>query len=102
MSYLENARTFLLDAADLSSDGLQICLGLAVMLLAVAIFRRSLADWRPLAVVALVAVAGGLWGMFDTWMHGGAPRLRIDWIQVVQTLFWPAILFVLARFTRLL
>lgn len=102
MSYLRSAKQFLGDAADLSGDAFQICLGLAVMLLALAIFRRSLADWRPIAAVAVVAVAGGLWGMFDMWMHGGAPRLRIDWIQVVQTLFWPALLFALARFTRLL
>jgi hypothetical protein len=102
MSSLETAKLFLVEATDLSKDALHIYVGLGVMLLVVLAFRRSLADWRPLAAVALAALAGELWDLFDTWMHGRTPRLSLNWKDVWNTMFWPAILFGLARFTRVL
>ncbi|HEY0445408.1 MAG TPA: hypothetical protein VGD19_03045 [Allosphingosinicella sp.] len=102
MSLLQSAKLFLLDAFDLGKDALHVHVGLAVMLLVVIAFRRSLADWRPLAAVAAVAVAGEAWHMFDAWMHGATPRFSLDWKDVWNTLFWPTLLFGLARFTRVL
>jgi len=102
MSYLQNAKLFLIEATDLSKDALHVYVGLGVMLLVVIAFRRSLADWRPLAAVAVAAVAGEAWDLFDTWMHGATPRFSLNGKDVWNTMFWPTILFALARFTRIL
>ena len=102
MSYFQSARAFLSDVGDLSSDAFQISLGLAVMLVVVVAFRKSLADWRPLAAVALAALAGTLWGGIDALTHGATPQWSLDGKAVWNTMFWPAILFGLARFTRVL
>lgn len=102
MSYFQSAKLFLVEATDLSKDALHIYVGLGVMLLVVILFRKSLADWRPLAAVAFAAVAGEMWDVIDTWSHGGTPRWSLNGKDVWNTMFWPTILFGLARFTRIL
>ena len=102
MSYFQSAKLFLVEATDLSKDALHIHVGLGVMLLVVIVLRKSLADWRPLAAVALAAVAGEVWDVIDTWSHGGTPHWSLNGKDVWNTLFWPTVLFGLARFTRVL
>ena len=92
----------LTEAASLGEDALHISLGLGVMLLVAIGLRRPLGDWRPIAVVTLVSLAGAIWGAIDSFAHAGTPRWRADWTMVLHTLFWPATLFLLARFTSLL
>lgn len=102
MSILQSAKLFLMDVTNLGKDALHVYVGLAVMLLVVIVFRRSLADWRPLAAVAVAAVAGEAWDLFDTVMHGGSPRVSLNGKDIWNTMFWPTVLFLLARFTRVL
>ena len=91
-----------MEASNLGKDALHVYVGLAVMLLVVIAFRRSLGDWRPLAAVALASVAGEVWDVIDTWSHGGSPRWDANWKDIWNTMFWPTILFGLARFTKVL
>ena len=72
------------------------------MLFVVIVFRKSLRDWQPLAAVLLAALAGEIWDLIDTYSHGGTPRFDANWKDVWNTLFWPTLLFGLARFTRVL
>jgi cell shape-determining protein MreD len=72
------------------------------MLVVAILFRRSLADWRPIAAVMIASVAGEVWDLIDTLDHGGRPRWSGNWKDIWNTMFWPAILFALARFTRVL
>ena len=102
MSLFQSAKLFLMDVSNLGKDALHVYVGLAVMLLVAIVLRRSLADWRPLAAVALAAVAGELWDLIDTISHGGRPAVSLNGKDVWNTLFWPTILFLLARFTRVL
>ena len=102
MSFFQSAKMFLVEATNLGKDALHIYVGLGVMLLVVIVFRKSLADWRPLAAVALAAVAGEMWDVIDTLSHGGTPRWSLNGKDVWNTMFWPTILFGLARFTRVL
>ncbi len=89
-------------ALGLPKDALHIYVGLAVMLAVVAIWKKPLSDWRPLAAVALASVAGEVWDVIDTWSHGGTPKWNANWKDVWNTMFWPTMLFLLARFTKLL
>ena len=102
MSVLQSAKLVLMDLTDLAKDALHIYVGMGVMLFVAIAFKRSLSDWRPIAAVALASVAGEVWDLIDTFSHGGMPRCNANWKDVWNTMFWPTILFGLARFTRVL
>ena len=102
MSSYQSAKLFLVEATNLGKDALHIYVGLGVMLLVVILFKKPLSDWRPLAAVALASIAGELWDVIDTFSHGRTPRWNANWKDVWNTMFWPTILFGLARITRVL
>lgn len=102
MSFLQSAKISLTEATSLSKDALHIYVGLTVMLLVVIVLKKPLRDWRPLAAVLLAALAGEIWDVIDTFSHGGSPQFKANWKDVWNTMFWPTLLFGLARFTRVL
>ena len=102
MSPLQSAKLVVLDATGLAKDALHVHVGLLVMLIVAVALKRSLADWRPLLAAVLAAFAGEIWDVVDTWSHGGAPRWNANWKDVWNTLLWPVVLFLLARYTRVL
>jgi hypothetical protein len=102
LSFLQSAKIILIEATSLGKDALHIYIGLSVMLFVAIAFKRSLSDWRPLAAVAFVSVAGELWDIIDTFSHGGTPRWSGNSKDIWNTLFWPTMLFALSRFTRVL
>ena len=102
MRPFQSFKHVLVEATNLSKDALHIYVGLGVMLLVVILFKKSVRDWRPLAAVAVASIAGELWDIIDTFSHGGTPHWNANWKDVWNTMFWPTILFGLARFTRVL
>lgn len=102
MSILQSAKLFVMGLTDLGKDALHVYVGMAVMLLVVILFKRSLSDWRPIAAVALASIAGEVWDVIDTFSHGGKPKWNANWKDIWNTMFWPTILFLLARFSRVL
>jgi hypothetical protein len=102
MNSFQSAKLIMVEATNLGKDALHIYVGLTVMLLVVILFKKSLADWRPLAAVAVASIAGELWDVIDTFSHGRTPRWNANWKDIWNTMFWPTILFGLARFTRVL
>lgn len=102
MSPYQSVKIMLSEATNLGKDALHIYVGLGVMLLVAIAFKKSLADWRPIAAVALASVAGEIWDVIDTYSHGRTPRFDANWKDVWNTMFWPSVLFVLARFTKVL
>jgi hypothetical protein len=102
MSFFQSTKTFLGEVTNLGKDALHIYVGLGVMLLVVIVFKRPLSDWRPIAAVALASVAGEIWDVIDTFSHGSTPKWNANWKDIWNTMFWPTMLFGLARFTRVL
>lgn len=102
MSGFQQAKLWLVGWAGLPKDALHIYVGLTVFLLAAALLRAPLRSWKPLAAVALVALAGEGWDISDTWRSGQPVAWARNWHDVWNTCFWPAALFLLARYTRLL
>ena len=102
MSPLQSAKLVLVGDLGLAKDALHIYVGLLVWLGAAALFRLSLRDPRPLALVLLVAIAGEVWDQIDTVRAGGELAYARNWHDVWNTMFWPTALFLLARYTRLL
>jgi len=101
MDGFQQAKVAVAAALGLPKDALHIYVGLAVFLLAAALLRRPLRDWRPLAAVLAAALAGETWDLIDTWRTGEAPAWGRNWHDVWNTCFWPAVLFLCARYTRL-
>ena len=102
MSDFQLAKLWFAGSLGLAKDAVHVYVGLAVFLLVAAVFRLPLRDWRPLAAVFLAAVAGEVWDIFDTSRAGQRLRWDRSWHDIWNTMFWPAVLFALARFTRVL
>ena len=101
-SAFQSAKLGLMGLLGLSRDALHVHIGLAVMLLVAVLFRLPLRDWRPLAAAVLAALAGELWDLVDHLGVGRSPDWGGNGHDVANTLFWPVLLFLLARYTRLL
>ena len=102
MSDFQAAKLQIIAALGLGRDALHIYAGLAVFLLAAWLLRRPLKSPVPLAAVVIVAIAGEAWDFLDTANAGKRLPWAGSWHDIWNTAFWPAILFLLARFTRLL
>ena len=86
----------------LSKDALHVYAGLAVWLVAAAVFRKSITTLKPWLVVLVVALVIEGFDAFDDWVQLGRWRYRASLHDVVNTMFWPTLLTLLARYTRLL
>ena len=102
MSEFQLSKLWLVDQLGIAKDALHVCIGLAVFLTAAALFRWPLRDVRPLAAVLLAALAGEVWDLLDSWNTGARLRWDKSWHDLWLTALWPAILFALARWTKLL
>ena len=102
MSPLQSAKLVILDLAGLGKDALHVYVGLTVMFAFAALFRLSLKDPRPLVAVLLTALAGEVWDVIDTYGANLRPIWAGNTHDVWNTMFWPAVLFLLARYTRVM
>ena len=102
MGPFQDAKTWLVELLGLSRDAMHVYIGLTVFLLVAILFRLQLRDWRPLAAVFLVAVAGEVWDLFERLRPDQAPFWAGNWHDLWNTCFWPLMLFLLARAPRLL
>ena len=102
MSDFQLVKLALVETLGLAKDALHIYVGLTVFLLSAWLLRRPLRSVVPLGVVIAAAVAGEAWDNFDTVQAGQRVAWARSWHDVWNTAFWPAALFLLARYTHLL
>ena len=102
MSAFQQAKVALGQLLGLPKDALHIYVGLAVFLGAAAVLRRPLGSWVPIAAVVAAALTGEAWDLIETRAIGARPHLDRNWHDVWNTCLWPAVLFLLARYTRVL
>jgi hypothetical protein len=102
VSDFQTGKLFLIHLTGLPRDALHIYVGLGAMLLVAALARRSLRDPLPILAVLLVALAGELWDLIDTFRAARPLAWGKSWHDLWNTAFWPVILYLLARFTRVL
>lgn len=92
-------KTTIIVATGLSRDALHIYLGLAVLLLAVALLRKPLRSLVPWGVVWVVSILGELLDMRDDFVVYGYWRWDASVHDVLNTMFWPSVLMLLARYS---
>jgi hypothetical protein len=97
ISTVQAIKLAIVSATGLSKDALHIYVGLAVLLAAAAILRKPLRSIIPWLVVLIVAVSGELVDMHDDIASLGYWRWGASLHDVLNTLFWPTVLVLLAR-----
>jgi hypothetical protein len=89
-------------ATGLSKDALHVYVGLIVWLASTVALRRTARSLLPLGVVLAVAIVVEGWDASDDMATLGHWRPGASVHDIVNSLFWPTILFLLTRFTRIL
>lgn len=102
MSSLQDAKLWAVANLGLGKDALHIYVGLGVFLGSAALFRWQLRSWKPWLVVAIAALVGEAWDLFDSVSFDTPIRLGRNAKDIANTLFWPTVLLLLARWTRVL
>lgn len=92
-SAFQSAKLWLVDVVGLSKDALHIYVGLAVFLVAVYLLRRRSPTVVPLLFVFAVAVAGEILDARDDLRGLGHWRWRASLHDIVNTMFWPLVLW---------
>ena len=87
----------IVSATGLSKDALHIYVGLTTQLTAAAILRRRLRSTIPWVMVLILAVAGEMVDMRDDIATLSYWRWRASLHDVLNTIFWPSVLLILAR-----
>jgi hypothetical protein len=102
MSPLQQAKLFIGDHVHLAKDALHIYVALALFLGSAMLFRWPLKSWRPWLVVLAAALIGEAWDLRDSLVYHTPIELGGNLKDVQNTLFWPTVLVLLARGTRVL
>lgn len=102
---LNSLKTDLAQVLDLSKDALHVHLGLLIMLLAVIVLRKSPASFVPWLCVLVLQLLNEVLDLLH-W-HGG--ELGFSALgalggvkDIINTMLWPTIILLLARYTRVL
>lgn len=97
---LQDAKLLVMQFTGLEKDALHIYIGLMVFFGSALLFRWRVGKAGPLLVAAMFAVGGEIWDVVDN-VRGGMPMLWAGhWHDVWNTLFWPVVITLLARWTR--
>ena len=102
MSPLQQSKLILVEHLHLAKDALHIYVALILFLGSAALFGWSLKSWRPWLVVLAAALIGEAWDLRDSLVYHTPVVLGGNVKDVLNTLFWPTMLTLLARGTRVL
>jgi hypothetical protein len=94
-------KLIILSITGLSRDALHIHTGLIAMFIAALILRRSPGHLEPWLLAALVCALGDSIDMYDDIALRGYWRWTASLHDFLNTLFWPTMIFLLARYTRI-
>jgi len=100
-SAVQAAKLAIVAVTGLAKDALHIYVGLAVFLLILALWPGGRRTWWPLLAVVLVAIGGELFDLQDDLVSLGYWRWSASLHDVLNTVFWPAVLSAAMRWTSL-
>lgn len=97
-SVVQSIKLAIVAATGLSKDALHIYVGLAAFLAMAAVLRKPLRSIVPWLVVVAIAIAGEVLDMRDDVASLGYWRWSASLHDMLNTIFWPTVLFLLAKF----
>ncbi|MBC7919211.1 MAG: hypothetical protein H7Y28_15520 [Rhodoferax sp.] len=89
-------------ATGLDKDALHIYIGLAVFFATASILKKPIKSIWPWFAVLVIAIAGELLDRRDDIASLGYWRWKASLHDIINTQFWPAVILLLARFSRLM
>jgi hypothetical protein len=101
VSPLQSAKLWLVGHLDLAKDALHIYVGLTLFFGCALLFRWPLRSWKPWLVVLAAALLGEAWDLRDSLAYHTRIELAANLKDVVNTLFWPSVILLLARTTKM-
>src|SRR6478736_3984416 len=101
MSPLQTIKLWLVEHVGLSKDALHIYVALALFLGSAALFGWSPRGWKPWSLVLAAALAGEAWDLRDSLAYDNPLDLAGNFHDIWNTLFWPSVIVLLLRTTRL-
>jgi len=101
MSTFQSYKHELVQVAALSKDALHIYVGLSVYLIVAAIARKGMRSTVALLAVLLVAMIGEALDLRDEFRAHEHLKWWSSLHDLLNTCFWPLVLWLLARFTRI-
>lgn len=102
MSWLQSVKLWLVAHTGLAKDALHIHVALALFFGSALLLGWKVSSWRPWLVVLAAALLGEAWDIRDRLADGIPLNVAGDWHDVWNTLFWPSVILLLARRTRVL
>ena len=96
----QSIKLAIIAASQLSRDALHVYVGLGTFLAAAMLFRRSIRSFLPLLAVLVVALLVEAVDLRDDLVTRGHMRWLASTHDLLNTLFWPTVLLLLARHTR--
>jgi hypothetical protein len=96
-SAVQSIKLAIVAATGLSKDALHIYVGLAVFLAAAVVLRKPLRSIVPWLVIFAMAIAGEVLDMRDDIASLGYWRWGASLHDVLNTLFWPTVLLLIAK-----
>jgi hypothetical protein len=100
-SPVEAIKLAIVAATGLSKDTLHVYVGLATFVLAALILRKPARSIVPWLFVLAVALLGEIVDMHEDLAFFGYWRWLDSLHDIVNTLFWPTALLLLARFSKI-
>jgi hypothetical protein len=100
-SIVQATKHAIVTATGLEKDALHVYVGLTVFFVVAVLFKKSLRSLWPCLVVLAVAIAGEILDMRDDLASLGYWRWKASLHDLVNTQFWPVVILLLARFSRL-
>ena len=102
MSALQAAKFWLIGLTGLAKDALHIYVALGLFFGAALAFKWPITSWRPWLLVLAAALIGEAWDIRDRLVSAVPLDLWGDWHDIWNTLFWPSVILVLARYTAVM
>jgi hypothetical protein len=96
-SVVQSIKLAIITATGLSKDALHIYVGLAVFFAAAAVLRKPLRSIIPWLAVVAIAIMGEVLDMRDDIACLGYWRWGASLHDILNTLFWPSVLLLLAK-----
>jgi hypothetical protein len=101
VSPFQTAKLWLVGHLDLAKDALHIYVALTLFFGAALLFRWPLRSWKPWLVVLAAALIGEGWDLRDSLVYHTRILPWANVKDVINTIFWPSVILLLARTTRL-
>ena len=93
-------KTLLSETLGITKDALHIHIGLAIFFGAALLFRRSLASWLPWLALLAFELVNELMDVFYWNGRGIGFDLGDSPKDVINTMFWPRVVLLVARWAR--